>query len=92
MMGPRVETARTAEGTSEAEVLVGLLFATAKELRHQAEQLLGRLFVPVEVRAEGEREAELVLRPEGMGELHVHGQREQHWHPYRITRVEAVAR
>lgn len=77
---------------SEAELLVGVMFATAKELRHQAEQILGRLFVPVEVRASTERAAMLVLRPDGIGELHVHARRERHWHPFRIVRVETAAR
>lgn len=92
MAGARTERERTAGTQDAAEVLVGVLFASAKELRHQAEQLLGRLFVPVEVHDTGENAAELVLRPEGMGEVRVHARRERHWHPFRITRVETVAR
>jgi hypothetical protein len=33
-----------------------------------------------------------VLRPAGMPEIHVHGERERHWYPYEITRVEDVER
>jgi hypothetical protein len=86
MDGVRVET-----GGAE-EVLMGVMFATRKELRHQAERLLGRLFVPLEVRSFDEQSTEVVLRPSGMGEIHVHARRELAWHPYRITRVETVLR
>ncbi len=75
-----------------AEGLVGSMFTTAKDLRHLAEQSLGQLFVPTEVRSEDEHSADLVLRPAGMGEILVHAERERHWYPYVITRVESLER
>jgi hypothetical protein len=75
-----------------AEELVDVMFANSKELRHQAEQILGRLFVRTEVVHEDEQSAQMILRPDGMPEIHVHAARERHWYPYRITRVDSVAR
>lgn len=75
-----------------AEELVDVMFATSKELRHQAEQILGKEFVRTEVVHEDELSARMVLRPEGMPEIHVHAARERHWYPYRITRVDSVVR
>ena len=83
-MEPADTALRTAEG------LIGAMFTTPKELRHIAEQSLGQLFVPTEVRSAGERDADLVLRPDGMGEILVHAERERRWYPYRITRVDTV--
>lgn len=74
-----------------AEALVGVMFTTAKELRHIAEQTLGQLFVPTEVLSADEHTAELVLRPSGMGEILVHAERERHWYPFQVTRVDTVA-
>jgi hypothetical protein len=74
------------------EVLLGLVFATVKELRHQAELLLGRLFVPTEVVEEGERFTDVVLRPDGMDEIHVHAERQRQRYPFHVTRVEHVTR
>ena len=74
-----------------AEALIGTMFTTAKELRHLAEQALGQLFVPTEVLTADERTADLVLRPSGMGEILVHAERERHWYPFQITRVDTVA-
>jgi hypothetical protein len=84
------EATRT-EG-APAEELLGTVFTTAKDLRHSAEQVLGQEFVPTEVVCEDETTADLVLRPEGMPEIHVHAERERHWYPYEITRVEDVER
>jgi hypothetical protein len=76
----------------QAEELQGLLFSTAKDLRHQAEQTLGELFVPTEVVSAGENSADIVLRPSSLGEIHVHAERERHWYPYQVTRVDTVER
>ena len=73
-----------------AEELLGMVFTTPKNLRHIAEQALGQQFVPTELVHEDERSADLVLRPTGMGEILVHGERERHWYPFEITRVDTV--
>jgi hypothetical protein len=75
-----------------AEALLGMVFSTPKDLRHSAEQVLGQEFVPTEVLSEDETSAELRLRPPGMGEIHVHAERERHWYPFQITHVDAVER
>lgn len=70
--------------------LLGAVFTTAKDLRHQAEAT-GFLFVRVEtVDAEADH-GHWVLRPGERGELHVHAERAQPWHPYRVTRIEEDA-
>lgn len=74
----------------QAEELLGAMFTTPKEIRHLAEQNLGQLFVPTEVIHEDEHTADLVLRPSGMGEIHVHAERERSWYPFLITRVDVV--
>lgn len=84
------EATRT-EG-AQAEELLGVVFTTPKDLRHSAEQVLGQEFVPTEVVSEDENTADLVLRPAGMPEIHVHAERERHWYPYEITRVDDVER
>jgi hypothetical protein len=76
----------------QAEDLAGLLFSTPKDLRHKAEEVLGELFVPIEVLSAGEESADIVLRPPGSGEIHVHAERERHWYPYQITHVDTVVR
>ena len=76
----------------QAEALTGLLFSTPKDLRHQAEEILGQLFVPIEVLNAGEDSADIVLRPAGLGDILVHAERERHWYPYQITRVDTVVR
>lgn len=83
---------QTTANLQAADGLIGLLFTTPKELRHLAEQNLGQLFVPTEVVAAGSNTADIVLRPEGLGEILVHAERERHWYPYVITRVEHVDR
>ncbi|HEX5872652.1 MAG TPA: hypothetical protein VFY65_19615 [Longimicrobium sp.] len=80
-----------ADGAPTDELL-GIVFTTPKDLRHSAEQVLGQEFVPTEVVCEDETTADLVLRPTGMPEIHVHAERERHWYPYEITRVEDVER
>lgn len=75
-----------------AEELIGSMFTTPKELRHLAEQALGQLFVPTETVSDGEQSADFVLRPAGMGEILVHAERERHWYPFQITRIDSVAR
>lgn len=74
----------------QAEELLGAMFTTPKELRHLAEQNLGQLFVPTEVMHEDEHVADVVLRPSGMGAIHVHAERERSWYPFYITRVDVV--
>lgn len=75
-----------------ADELLGIVFTTPKDLRHSAEQVLGQEFVPTEVVCEDDTTADLVLRPTGMPEIHVHAERERHWSPYEVTRVEDVER
>ena len=71
--------------------LVGSMFTTAKELRHLAEQQYGDLFVPTEVLTQDDHSAVLRLHPDHRGALTVHAERECHWHPFRVTRVDAAA-
>ena len=80
------------ETEAVAEELLGIVVTTPKELRHSAEQVLGQEFVPTELIAEDECTADLVLRPAGLPEIHVHAERERHWYPYQITRVDDVDR
>jgi hypothetical protein len=81
---------RTITDLGAAEELLGNLFITPKELRHLAERSLGYEFIPVELLHEDESSADLVLRPAGIGEIHVHAERERHWYPLQITRVDHV--
>ncbi|HEU0013435.1 MAG TPA: hypothetical protein VFQ45_07110 [Longimicrobium sp.] len=78
----------TANVRVDANDLVGTMFTTAKELRHLAEQQFGEEFVPTELCAENEHGAVLELRTARLGPLVVHAERERHWYPYRIVRVE----
>jgi hypothetical protein len=82
--------AQTTTELKQAEELLGTMFTTPKELRHLAEQSLGQLFIPTELLHEDEHVADLVLRPEGMGAIHVRAERERDWYPFRITRVDTV--
>jgi hypothetical protein len=75
-----------------ADELMGVMFTTPKELRHAAEQVLEQEFIPTELLAEDERFADLVLRPAGSGEIRVRAERERHWYPFRVIRVDHVAR
>jgi hypothetical protein len=70
--------------------LVGAMFTSPKELRHLAERELGELFVPVEVLAESAHTAVYTLHPGSLAPLLVHAERERHWFPFRVTRVEAA--
>lgn len=81
---------QTTTELGQAEELLGTVFTTPKELRHLAEQSLGQDFIRTEVVHEDEHEADLVLRPAGMGEIHVHAERERDWYPFHITRVDTV--
>ena len=74
----------------QAEELLGAMFTTPKDVRHLAEQNLGQLFVRTDVIHEDEHTADLVLRPAGMGVIHVHAERERSWYPFHITRVDVV--
>jgi len=78
------------KATATAHDLVGTMFTTPKDLRHLAEQQFGEEFVPTEVRHEGEHTLTLELRLARLGTLLVYAERERHWYPYRITRVEAA--
>jgi hypothetical protein len=69
------------------EELLGACFSTAKELRHLAERC-GFQFVPVEVVRAEERQVHMLLHPAGLGEVHVHAHRSQHWHPFYLRSVE----
>jgi hypothetical protein len=80
--------ARMAPAAADAQGLVGAMFTTPKDLRHLAEQHFDELFVPVEVLADSGHAAVLVLRTDGAGPLVVHAERERHWYPFRVTRVE----
>ena len=72
------------------EELIGMMFTTAKELRHLAEQQFAELFVPVETIAEGRNTAIFALRlPDGR--MTVRAERAAAHTPYRITRVEPEA-
>ena len=79
-------------GVETVDELLGVMFTTPKELRHAAEQVLEQEFVPTELLAEDELYADLVLRPAGLGEIRVRAERERHWFPFRVTRVDQVAR
>jgi hypothetical protein len=69
--------------------LVGAVFTGAKELRHLAEQLYGEEFVPVRTLAESGHLGVFALDGPA-GRVMVHAERERHWHPFRVTRVEAT--
>lgn len=71
-----------------AQELVGVMFSTAKELRHIAEQHFDELFVPTETVDESAYRAVVALRTATLGTLLVHAERERHWYPFRATRVE----
>lgn len=87
-----IEREAVRAGGSLVEELLGIVFTTPKELRHAAEQVLGHEFVPTALLSEDARTADLVLRPAGKPEIHVHAEREHHWSPFEITRVDDVER
>ena len=76
------------EPGAELRDLVGAVFTSAKELRHLAEQLYAEEFVPVRTLAESGHFGVFALDGPA-GRVTVHAERERHWHPFRITRVEA---
>jgi hypothetical protein len=69
--------------------LLGRHFSNRSELRHIAERA-GFDFVPVEIIEEGDTEAWAALRPKGLGEVRVRGERNMHYQPFHITNVEAA--
>ncbi len=71
-----------------AQDLVGVMFNTPKELRHAAEQHFGEQFVRTEVLEIRPLRAVITLRPDSVGPLVVYAERERHWYPFRIARVE----
>lgn len=86
----RADDAASGEsGGAEPRDLVGAVFTGAKELRHLAEQLYGEEFVPVRTLADSGHFGVFALDGPG-GRVMVHAERERHWHPFRITRVEAA--
>ena len=72
----------------EPQELVGAMFSTPKDLRHLAEQLFGEDFVPTQVLAESAHFAVFALDAGERGQVVVHAERDRHWYPFRITRVE----
>jgi hypothetical protein len=77
------------DGGAQPQDLVGAVFTGAKELRHLAEQLYGEEFVPVRTLAESGHFGVFALDGPA-GRVMVHAERERHWHPFRIIRVEAT--
>jgi hypothetical protein len=70
-----------------ARELLGAVFTSAKDLRHLAEQHFAEEFIPTRVLAESSHFGVFALdAPDGR--VTVHAERERHWHPFRITRVE----
>jgi len=77
------------DGRDEAaQDLVGLMFSTPKELRHVAEQHFGELFIPTEVLESARLRAVISLQSERAGTLLVYAERERHWYPFRVVRVD----
>jgi hypothetical protein len=71
------------------EELLGRYFSNKSELRHMAERA-GFNFVPVEFLTRGDQAALVVLRPAGVGDIHVRAVRPVPWQPYYITDVAAA--
>jgi hypothetical protein len=76
------------ERAGGAQDLIGAMFSTPKELRHLAEQQFGEEFVPTRVLAESAHFAVFSLDAGERGQVVVHAERDRHWYPFRITRVE----
>ena len=85
-----IGAASPGEPAEALKELVGAMFTSPKELRHLAERELGELFVPVEVLAESAHTGVFTLHPGSLAPLIVHAERERHWSPFRVTRVEAA--
>lgn len=77
-------------GRAAPQELVGAMFTTPKDLRHLAEQQFGEEFVPTRVLAESAHFAVFSLDSDARGAVIVHAERDRHWYPFRITRVEAA--
>ena len=73
----------------EPQEMIGATFTTPKDLRHLAEQQFGEEFVPTRVLAESAHFAVFSLDAGERGPVIVHAERDRHWYPFRITRVEA---
>lgn len=80
------DTTRTMERDRLMGALHDLSFTTSKQLRHVAEGA-GFDFVPTDVIAMGELEAEFVLRADDLPPVRVFARRAQPWHPYHVTDV-----
>jgi hypothetical protein len=81
---------RSAEDRHEAaQALVGQMFSTPKELRHVTEQQFDELFVPTETLERGRLRAVIALKTQGAGTIVVYAERERHWFPFRVVRVDA---
>lgn len=63
-----------------------LSFTTPKQLRHVAESA-GYDFVPTDVIAMGDHDAEFVLRADDLPPIRVFAKRSQPWHPYHVTDI-----
>ena len=73
-----------------AQELVGVMFTTAKELRHIAEQHWNEEFIPTETVEESAQRAVVALRTDALGTLLVYAERERHWYPFRVIRVDVA--
>lgn len=73
-----------------AQELVGVMFTNAKELRHFAEQHFVEEFVPTETVEESAARTVVTLRTRALGTLLVYAERERHWYPFRVTRVDVA--
>lgn len=71
--------------------LPGTQFTTAQDLGHRVEAF-GIPFVPVQEVHTAPRTGHFVLRIEGLGEVHVHAQREQAWDPFQVATVRVEPR
>jgi len=69
------------------EQLLGRYFSNKSELRHIAEGA-GFSFVPVEFLSYAENTAMALLKPKGVEEIVVRGERSMSWQPFYITSVE----
>jgi len=72
-----------------AQALMGQLFSTAKELRHITEQTFGELFVPTDTLEHDRLRTVIALKTRVAGTLVVTAERERHWYPFRVVRVDA---
>ncbi|HEU4561639.1 MAG TPA: hypothetical protein VFS20_27685 [Longimicrobium sp.] len=73
-----------------AQQLVGLMFTTAKELRHIAEQHFVEEFIPTRTVEETAQRTVITLRTESLGTLTVYAERERRWYPFHVIRVDVA--